>query len=113
MTDDHRKNHEFSQNNRKKTILSADIDRDRICKNNENFCRKTNYPNHSNIENMTFILAVKVSVESYDASQVTQYREYDQMSCIFDFSRSLPKLDMTFISAVKASVESYDASQIT
>ena len=43
MTDDHRKNHEFSQNNRKKTILSADIDRDRMCKNNENFCRKTNY----------------------------------------------------------------------
>ena len=62
---------------------------------------------------MTFILAVKASVESYDASQVTQYREYDQISCIFAFSRSLPKLDMTFISAVKASVESYDASQVS
>ena len=37
-TDDHRKNHEISQNNRKKTILRADIDRDQIRKNNEKFC---------------------------------------------------------------------------
>ena len=43
ITDDHRKNHEISENNRKKTILRADIDRDGMCKNNENFCRKTNY----------------------------------------------------------------------
>ena len=45
--------------------------------------------------------------------KITQYREYDQMSCIFAFSRSLPKLDMTFISDVSASVELYDALQIT
>ena len=62
---------------------------------------------------MTFILAVKASVDSYDASQITQYRENDQMSSIFAFSTSHPKLDMTFISAVKASVESYDASQVS
>ena len=40
--------------------------------------------------NMTFMFAVKASVESYDASQITKYREYHRLSCMISISRSLP-----------------------